>query len=427
MTATEWLLERNTTPVDSTDFYEFYDEYCVACGHISNETFKRYCRKAVQEFRESDNKASSHPDVDVLLDKLNETDNKLEISLKSYKIRDVEAAAHIAGIDLTKWKCVRKTVRASQNASNPWFIVEGKFDKIDENNISTEDLLDNFKKLLEEHKPPEAITVTKRTIKTDNVVLINLIDQHIGKRIQGDATGNGEEWTTELAKKSMIKAVDYFTERTVDEVDKAVFILGNDLLNIDNSQGTTTKGTPQKNDIDLKHLILESTDLLITVLEKLAMYYSEVEVIVVPGNHDANMAFMVGEMIRRYFANCDTIKIDNGLNPIKYWNFGETAIGFTHGSEQIKKKYVLPMLMIQQRPDLAHCKYKEFHTGHLHQTKKSQLTEVEEEYGVTLRTLPTLSPTCEWANGKGYQGIQATECIVYNKENGPIITYRYVG
>jgi hypothetical protein len=85
------------------------------------------------------------------------------------------------------------------------------------------------------------------------------------------------------------------------------------------------------------------------------------------------------------------------------------------------------MLMIQQRPDLAHCKYKEFHTGHLHQTKKSQLTEVEEEYGVTLRTLPTLSPTCEWANGKGYQGIQATECIVYNKENGPIITYRYVG
>lgn len=427
MTVTEWLLEKNPTPVDSTDFYEFYDEYCMECGHVSHDTFKRYCRKAVQAYRETEVEVKKNPDVDVLLDKLNETDNKLELSLKSYKIQDVETAAQIAGIDLSKWKCTRKTVRASQNISNPWFIVEGKFEKIPEDEISTEELVEQFKKILEEHRPPEAITVTKDRNKTDNVVLMNVMDHHIGKRIQGDVTGNGVEWTTELAKESMIKAIDYFIERTVDEADKVVFVLGNDLLNIDNPQGTTTKGTPQKNDIDLKHLILESTDLLITVLEKLLLYFSNVKVIVVPGNHDNNMAFMVGEMIRRYFTNTEHLQIDNSLSHIKYYQYGENVIGFVHGSEQIKKKYILPMLMLQQRPEFAKCKYKEFHTGHLHQTKKSQLTEIEEDYGVTLRTLPTLSPTCEWASGRGYMGIQATECIVYNKDNGPIITYRYSG
>ena len=83
------------------------------------------------------------------------------------------------------------------------------------------------------------------------------------------------------------------------------------------------------------------------------------------------------------------------------------------------------MLMMQQRPDLAKCKWKEIHSGHIHQTKKTQLTETADDYGVTLRSLPTLSPTCSWASGKGYIGSQASECVVYNKDAGPIITYRY--
>lgn len=431
MAATEWLLDKNNNPVDSTDLYEYYDEYCLERGHIPNETYKRYCRKAIQEYRDGVNGGGkeipkSNPDVDVLLDRLNETENKLELTLKSYKIQDVETAAQIAGIDLSKWRCTRKTVRASQNIANPWFIVEGKFDRIPENEISTEDLVKQFKTILEEHVIPENKVTPIVKDKRNSVALIDIIDHHIGKRIQGDSTGNGIEWTVELAKESMLQAVDYFIQRIKDEVNKVVFVLGNDLLNVDNPQGTTTKGTPQKNDIDFKHLTLESTDLLITVLEKL-LHYFEVEVIVVPGNHDSNMAFMVGEMIRRYFTHNEHISIDNSLAPIKYWNYGENVVGFIHGSEQIKKKYILPMLMIQQRPEFAKCKYKEFHTGHTHQTKRTQITEIEEDYGVTLRTLPTLSPTCEWAAGKGYMGVQATECIVYDKDKGPIITYRYSG
>lgn len=429
MTVTNWLLNKNNCPSDSMDLYGFYDEYCEECGHISNETFKRYCRKAVQAYREENftpKGATQEGAVDreVLLDRLNETENKLELSLKAYKIQDVETAARIAGIDLSKWKCVRKTVRASQNNNTPWFIVEGKFEPIPEDEITPEEFIENFRKMLEDYTPPSEVVKPKKVATSENVALLNLYDHHIGKKIQGDITGNGEEWTTELAKQAMLNAVDYFIDRTKDEVSKAVFVLGNDLLNIDNPQGTTTKGTPQKNDIDFKHLILESTELLITVLDKL-LHYFEVEVLVVPGNHDTNLTFMLGEILNHHYFNNESIQIDNGLSPIKYWSFGENAIGFTHGSEQIKKKYVLPMLMLQQRPEFSVCKYKEFHTGHLHQTKKSQLTEIEEEYGVTLRTLPTLSPTCEWAAGRGYQGIQATECIVYNKNNGPIITYRY--
>jgi Icc-related predicted phosphoesterase len=428
MTRVEWLLAKVPEPIGSDDFYMFYDTYCEEFGHVANETYKRYCRAAMEAYREEAIEENTiEKDLkskDVLLDKLNETENKLELSLKSYKIQDVETAAELAGIDLSNWKCVGKTVRASQNNKNPWYIVEGKFKPRDLNDVSPEEMVENFREILLKHEPPTDFIEPPKHKKLDNMALFNFYDHHIGKRIQADVTGNGKEWTTAIAKESMLCATDYFIDRTKDEVQKVMFVLGNDLLNIDNPENTTTKGTPQRNDVDYKHLILESEDLLITVLEKLLHYFT-VEVVVVPGNHDTNLVFLLGEILKHYFSNNPNIEIDNDLPLLKYKQFGEVALGFVHGSEQIKKKYVLPMMMMQQRPDLAKCRYKEFHTGHLHQTRNTQITEVAEEYGILMRILPTLSPTCEWANGKGFQGQQATECIVYNRDYGPIATYRY--
>lgn len=428
MSKEEWLNSKVPLPESTRDYYQFYDEFMENFDSaLTMESFKRVCRSAFSEFRGETPSSpiyTSYTDNDVFLDSLNETDNKLELALKSYKIQDVEIAAKLAGIDLSKWKCVRKTVRASQNINNPWFIVEGKFELINHNSISPEEMVANFATLLKEHEVPSTIITPKNYNRDYNIGLVNFYDHHIGKKIQGDVTGNGIEWTTELAKKSMLGATDYFIDKLQNDVSEVVFVLGNDLLNMDNPEGNTTKGTVQKNDIDYKHLVLESTDLLITILEKLLNYF-KLKVIVVPGNHDNNLVFLTGEIIRRYFHKQEFFDIDNSLANIKYFDYGENALGFTHGSEQIKNKYVLPMLMMQQKPEYATKKFKEFHTGHLHQTKRTQITEVAEEYGVLLRTLPTLSPTCEWASGKGYQGLQASECIIYNKTHGPIITYRY--
>jgi urease accessory protein UreE len=422
----EWLNSKVNNPEETKDYYFLYDDFCTQFqSEVTMESFKRYCRDAYRDLKR-DTGENTVSDKEVILDKLNETENKLELTLKSYKIQDVETAAQIAGIDLSQWKCVRKTVRASQNNNTPWFIVEGKFEPITTSEMTVEELLENVQQMLESHTTVAPQINPPKIDKKENVALVNFYDHHIGKRIHADATGNGSEWTVDLAKKSMLEATDYFIDKLQHDTGKIVFILGNDLLNIDNPQGTTTKGTPQNNDMDYRHLILESNELLTSVLEKF-LHYFEVEVIVVPGNHDNNLAFITGEVIRHYFMKTPHISVDNSLAPIKYWQFGENAIGFTHGSEQIKKKYVLPMLMLQQKPEFAVCKYKEFHTGHLHQTKKTQLTEVGEQYGMIMRTLPTLSPTCEWASTKGFQGIQATECIVYHKEKGPITTYRYSG
>lgn len=426
MTSTEFLLEKQPEPLESSDFYDFYDDYCFSMGHVSMETFKRYARKALQSYRglQEVPASLSVEEREVLLDKLNETDNKLELSLKSYKIQDVETAAKVAGIDLSRWKCISKTVRASQNNSNPWFIVEGKFKPKEETEISPEEFIATFQEMIRNHKVPDNPIATPRHKSENNIAVFSFYDHHIGKRIYGDATGNGKEWTTELAKESILNATDHFIEQTKDVAHKAWFVLGNDLLNFDNIEGSTTAGTKQTNDRDYRHLILEVTDLLITVIEKL-LYHFPVDIIVVPGNHDTNTCFMTAEMVRHHFYNNSNVVVDNSLPLIKYRDFGETAFGFVHGSGMIKKKYNLPMLMFQQKPEYAQKKFKTFHTGHLHQNRTTVMTEVEEDQGVEVRVLPCLSPTCNWASSKGYIGIQRSKCLVYNKDHGLVTEYIY--
>lgn len=437
MTNIEWLLEKVPAPTDSADFEHLYDELCeFKETHMSLESYKRLCRKAVQRYREnipispntqqdfnptSDNLLDT---VDVRLDRLNETENKLELALRSYKIQDVETAAEIAGIDLSRWKCTNKNVRASQNAQNPWFIVEGKFKRKEDNERDVQDYVKEFQELIANHTPPTEIITPRNHKQTSNIAVFSFYDHHIGKRVQGDTTGNFVEWTTEKACQTMIEATDYFIENVKDKVGKVWFVLGNDVLNFDNNMGETTRGTRQFNDIDYRHLFHTSNELLITILEKL-LHHFEVDVIVVPGNHDTNTCYFLGEVVSKYFENNPHINVDNGFSDMKFAEFGENAFLFCHGSEMIRKKYVLPMVMLQRKPEYAHKKFKECHTGHLHQNKTTLMTEVSEDYGTTIRVLPSLSPTCQWASGKGYQGQQSSKCMVYNKDKGNIITYNY--
>lgn len=422
-----WIIsECNKEPETTGDLYHLYNDYCSEFGHISEESYKRYCRSAMDLFSvETEMKEETEAvKQETLLKSKKQMDNNLEIALTSYEINSAEKLIEWADVDLNIWELYSQNIRSSSNLKNAWFICDCKFRLKDHTKISPEELLANFREMLADYESPTNVITPPKYFPSDNIGLLNLYDHHIGKRIHGEVTGNGKEWTTQLAKDSMIRAVDYFIDRMQDQVETVWFVMGQDILNMDNPQGTTTKGTPQPNDIDYRHLILESNELMITVFEKL-LHYFKVEVIVVPGNHDFNTTFLLGEILKHHFLNNPNIEIDNGLCATKYRQHGEVFLGFVHGSEQIKKKYVLPMVMMQQRPESAQCRFKEFLTGHTHQTKRTQVTEVEEEYGVTLRTMPTLSPTCEWAAGKYFQGIQATECIIYNKEFGPIATYRY--
>ena len=90
MNRIDWLLSNVKEPEGSGDFYHLYDDFNAVFEAVSMETFKRYARQARREYAVS---LEEYPEVEntlkdkeVILDQLSETNNKLELSLKSYKI-----------------------------------------------------------------------------------------------------------------------------------------------------------------------------------------------------------------------------------------------------------------------------------------------------------------------------------------------------
>lgn len=122
MTSVEWLLGKEGNPVGSDDFYGFYDEFCEEHGHVSMETFKRYCRSAMKEYKDR----AFGSDI-ISTDK---TDDGLVVkNLKSFKIVSEEDIRKQAHLSEEEWECSTFQTKSSSNEMNPWHSVNATFKK----------------------------------------------------------------------------------------------------------------------------------------------------------------------------------------------------------------------------------------------------------------------------------------------------------
>ena len=123
MTATEWLLDKNNTPEDSTDFYGYYDDYCVELGHISMETYKRYCRSAVQAYREDTGLNGTSTE------KVKNKDGSIDVRLKTFDFQTEDDLMKAAKLDPEIWELSNFKFRATQNENNPYLVTQANFEK----------------------------------------------------------------------------------------------------------------------------------------------------------------------------------------------------------------------------------------------------------------------------------------------------------
>lgn len=197
-----------------------------------------------------------------------------------------------------------------------------------------------------------------------------------------------------------------------------LFPIGNDALNTDGSRRSTTAGTMQdglgrwqQEFREVVALYRRAIDAMLTV--------APVRVVVVPGNHDEDAVFYLGEVLEAIYSASPDLTLDASLAPRKYYRFGTNLIGLTHGKDGKLKD--LPMLMATEAPDdWARSTEREWLTGHLHQR------QVEAQFGVSVRISPSLSPTDQWHKRKGYVGNpRAAEAVVYDVTEGRIAEFVY--
>lgn len=292
-----------------------------------------------------------------------------------------------------------------------------------QNNVNASD---EFIKMLDNYSAPILYVPMVESTEENNLLEISLFDLHMGKLAWHGETG--ENYDTKIASERFVKAINTIIYRAASfQFNKILFPIGNDFFNSDNLNNTTTHGTPQDEDLRWQKTFSVGTKLLVDAIMLLKQTGVPVDVLIIPGNHDFERSYYLGAYLSAWFNNDDQVTINNGASPRKYYKFGTTLLGFTHGSEE--KEASLPMLMaidIESKPVWSETVFHEWHLGHQHRKKGFKYnvnrdTIFNEELGVTVRYLSSLTGTEEWHHKKGYVGaIKAGEAFIWSDVDGMV-------
>lgn len=286
--------------------------------------------------------------------------------------------------------------------------------------IDVESMLSDFVARAEAYAPRVwKVAPLPTKVKTNRLLEIACFDVHVGRLCWGKETGH-PDYDIHIAPDLVKAAVENLTQAASGMgIGRVLLPIGNDLLNSEAS-GSTTAGTPQSQSEDSrwKKKFTVACDLMVDTIERLASLYP-VDVLVVSGNHDREGSFYLGQYVRSYFRNHPNVTVNNEPTQRKYYRFGSTLLGFTHGNEE--KVANLPGIMAVERPlDWGQTRHREWHTAHEHRESVVDLT------GCKVRHIPSLTPPDDWMASKGYVGHpQSAQAFVIDDESGLVASLYY--
>ena len=341
------------------------------------------------------------------------------------RVVTVEKLLEIYNIDLEIWEIEKQIVNTwevgakgpdGKITTTPLFQVKlwlKKKQVLFELQNVRQEFLEDLKKL-----SPQVPSNFRKQPQEGKLLEITVFDLHFGKVAWHEEVG--ENYNIEIATQRFNDCIDYFIDLYKGtSLDRILLPISNDFFNSDRSHpfNSTTSGTPQEEDTRWQNTFRKGRELLITNIQKLSKI-APVEVKVVPGNHDYERSFYLGDSLEGWFHNDQNVNIDNSPNPRKYFSYGKNLIGFTHGNNE--KLADLPMIMAQENPTAwAMSYYREFHLGHLHHKKEGRFNATNELQGVMVRHMSSLSGTDSWHHKKGYIGARkSAEAFLWDKEKG---------
>jgi len=243
-------------------------------------------------------------------------------------------------------------------------------------------------------------------------LVIDPADIHVGKLATAFETG--EEYNHQIAVKRVKEGVQGILNKVKGfNIDKIVFIGGNDILHIDTPHRKTTSGTPQDTDGMWYESFLIAKRLYVDVLETL-MSVADVHFMFNPSNHDYISGFFLSDVIKSWFRKSKNITFDCSIAHRKYYKYGTNLIGTTHGDGA--KDQDLPLLMAQEASGYwAETKHRYVYTHHVHHKN------VKDFIGVTVESLRSPSGSDSWHHRNGFvHAPKAVEGFLHSRVHGQV-------
>jgi hypothetical protein len=275
--------------------------------------------------------------------------------------------------------------------------------------------------------------VAKPKKTTGNLLEVTIPDLHLGKFAWKEETGN--DYDIKKAVSIHDKANDVLLQQAqAHKPEEILLVFGNDLFNSDTAYPTTmtTRGTYQQDDTRWQKVFRTGYQMCFRLIDR-CKRIAPVKVKMIPGNHDYQKTFYLGEVLEMKYENDPGVEIDNSPHPRKWHKWGKNLIGFAHGNRKDEGEERLIGLAYNEASRHEDVKWVEVHAGDIHHYKeihgKSSKTGrdkyAEDINGVILRHLKTLMLNDEWETRSGYHSQKGAHFFVWNKDRGNTAIYNY--
>ena len=286
------------------------------------------------------------------------------------------------------------------------------------NGVSLDKVREDIIKAMDKHSP--SYPKIKRTKQKDpHLLVIDPADIHIGKLASSFETG--EKYNSQIAVRRVKEGIQGIIQKANGfNIDKILFVGGNDILHIDEPHRKTTAGTPQDTDGMWYENFLTAKKLYVDVLESL-LSIADIHFVYNPSNHDYISGFMLSDSIQSWFRKNNNITFDCSIAHRKGFKYGNNLIGTTHGDGA--KQADLPLIMANEFPQWwAETKHRYVYTHHIHHKSS------KDYHGITVESLRSPSGTDSWHHRKGYGigGVKAVEGFIHSMDHGQVARLTHI-
>ena len=259
--------------------------------------------------------------------------------------------------------------------------------------------------------------VKRAKTKDGHLLVVDIADLHINKYAESDLTGN--EYSSSIAVERALEGTKGIIQKASGfNIDKIVFVIGNDVLNTDTMTSTTTKGTFQNTDMHWFKAFNLAKDCYIKCIE-LCMQVADVDVIHCPSNHDFMSGSFLAETLNAWFRNSKNVSFETSPSYRKYYQYFNNMLEFEHGHNG--KLANIPLVMAQEKPRMwADTKFRYGYLHHVHHSDKTSFKSGKDYIGVNITYLRSPSSADIWHSDSQYINLVAVEGFIHSKEMGRV-------
>jgi len=264
---------------------------------------------------------------------------------------------------------------------------------------------------------PNFPKIKRNKSKDGHLLVIDIADLHINK--YADTFLTGAEYNSQIAVERALKGTEGLIQKASGfNIDKILFVIGNDVLNTDTLSRTTTKGTQQDTDVDWFTAFNIAKDCYIKCIE-MCLQVADVDVIHCPSNHDFMSGCFLAETISAWFRLCKNITFDTSPKYRKYYQYYNNMIELEHGDKG--KMLNLPLTMANEEPKMwAETRFRYGYLHHVHHQDKTQFKSGKDFTGVNVTYLRSPSSADLWHSDNQYFNTVAIEGFIHCKKMGRV-------